>query len=406
MSRIFKKDICLEPSFSSVPALMMIASILGAMSTTILAPALPLIEAHFHVTSDAAQQVLSLNLAGIAVSGLFYGALSESFGRRFLFLSGISLFFISAFLSYFARTLEWLMIFQLIQGCGMGVGTILPLAVIRDLYHGKKAAKLISVLGILVPLAPAFSPLVGGYITQYLGWSSIFLTLSIIGVCLAVTLYFHFPETLAKKHRQPPSLMGQIKNYGRTLKNLLFLRFMAMLCLSFSGLWVYHTSAPFVFIQQLKLSPAEYGVYPIISVIGVILGNFLVNRMVHFWQLGVFLKIGAVSTLGGTLILLGLTVFSCRSPLIYALSMTIYCFGFGTIFSSSLMLAMENASHGKGYGAALMRGSQLMSASIAVAVSGILYKGSFLFPGLFMLGCIVIVNCLVWTTPKQTLKEE
>lgn len=405
MPRLQKK-ISKDASFSFVPALMMIASILGGTSTTILAPALPLIETYFSVTSDAAQQVLSLNLAGIAISGLFYGALSESFGRRILFLSGISLFFMGALLSYFAKTLEYLMICQLIQGCGMGVGTILPLAVIRDLYHGKKAAKLISILGIVLPLAPAFSPFIGGYITQYLGWSSIFLILSMIGICLVGFLYFAFPETLAKTHRQPPSFKGQIKSYGRTLKNLLFLRFMLMLCLSFGGLWVYHTSAPFVFIQQFKLSPAEYGVYPIISVLGVVLGNILVNRMVHFWHLVVFLKIGAIATLCGTLILLGLTVFSCRNPLSFSVCMTLYCFGFGTIFSSSLMLAMENVSYGKGYGAALLRGSQLMSASIAVAITGMLYKGSFFYPGLFMLGYIVIVNCLVWTTPKQTLKEE
>ncbi|OYZ38650.1 MAG: hypothetical protein B7Y25_00030 [Alphaproteobacteria bacterium 16-39-46] len=389
--------------YKFIPSLMILASALCAMSTTILTPALPFIAHYFDSSNDAAQKILSLNLLGVGLSGLIYGAISESLGRRFLFLTGITLFSVSAFLSFFAESFNILWGLQIIQGCGIGCAAVLPLAVIRDVYSGKRAAYLMSLFGILMALSPALSPLVGGVITEYLGWEFIFLILGGVGIVLGAGLFFGLPETHPQELRHPVSFLLLFKNYGRLLKNTKFLRFAVLPWFSFSGLWVYSSTAPFVFIENLGLTPMEYGKYPIITILGVVIGNIFVNRLIKVLELLTFLKIGSMSLLLGISGLLVATGYDCKDPLFYASIMFFYCFGFGSLWSASLSLAMDHVSYGKGYGAALIRSGQLLSGSLGVMVSGLLYQGSFLFPGLFILACSMAITVLVWTTSKSEI---
>ena len=384
-----------------IPILMTTAVALGSMSITIFTPALPTIESDFQCGTDKTQQLLSLNFGSIAISGIIYGALSESFGRRPLFLFGYLLFSAAAYLSFLAPSIDVLMTLQMLQGIGAGVGTTLSLAVIRDVYHGKKATKILSAIGIVMPLSPAFSPFIGGYLTDYFGWRSIFFVLGTAGFLLFLSLIGKFPETLQPSERKPFSLLNNLKGYGRTLKNSLFSRLMLLPCLGFAGLWAYSSAAPFFFIDTLGLSASAYGLYPIISVLGIVIGNGFVNRLVHIWPLTRFIQSGALLCLCSTLSLLYIVILNVLSPLCYALTMTVYCIGFGAIFSSSLTLAMEYTSHGKGFGAALIRAGQILSASIAVSTMGIIFKSTLFEPTLFILVCILILNGIVWSLPKE-----
>lgn len=391
----------ITPVSRFIPILMTVAVALGSMSMTIFTPALPTIEAYFQCGTDVTQQLLSLNLGSIAFAGIIYGALSETFGRRPLFLFGYLLFFSAAYSSFLAPSIKVLMVLQMLQGFGAGVGTTLSLAVIRDVYHGKKAAKILSTIGLVIPLSPSFSPLIGGFLTDYFGWRSIFFVLGTIGLLLFLSLFWKFPETLHISEKKPFSIVNNLKGYSRTLKNSFFLRFMLLPCLGFAGLWAYSSSAPFVFIENMGLSASAYGVYPIISVSGIIIGNGLVNRLVHIWPLTRFIQLGSLLCLSATFFFLYNVLLGAPSPLIYALTMTLYCIGFGSIFSSSLTLAMEYTPHGKGFGAALIRAGQILSASIAVSTMGIIFNNTFFEPALFILACILILNGIVWSLPKE-----
>ena len=127
------------------------------------------------------------------------------------------------------------------------------------------------------------------------------------------------------------------------------------------------------------------------------------NRLMKIWELLTFLKIGSMSLLFGISGLLVATGYDCKDPLFYASIMFFYCFGFGSLWSASLSLAMDHVSYGKGYGAALIRSAQLLSGSLGVMVSGLLYRGSFLLPGLFILACSMAITLLVWTTSKSEI---
>ncbi|MBS0186004.1 MAG: MFS transporter [Proteobacteria bacterium] len=383
------------------PYLMILTSVFCVMSTSILTPALPLIAHYFGSSNDASQKILSMNILGIALSGLLYGALSESFGRRFLFLIGFLLFSLSALLSFLAESFNVLWSLQILQGCGIGCAAVLPLAVIRDIYSGKRAAYLMSIFGILMALSPALSPLVGGIIIEALGWKFIFLFLSCAGVIIGIGLFYGLPETHPQELRHPVSLLLLLKNYGHLLKNTKFLRFAVLSWFSVWGLWVYSSTASFVFIENFGLTPMAYGEYSIITILGIVIGNFFVNRFISLWELLTFLKIGSISLLSGIFGLLFAAGYDCKDPMVYASVMFFYCFGFGSLWSASLSLAMDHVPHEKGYGAALIRSGQFLSASLGVMISGLLYEGSFILPGLFILMCVIIITLLVWTTSRS-----
>ncbi len=380
-------------NYSCTPILMLIASILGPMSTAILTPALPLIESSFDSNIYSVKQVMNLNLASIAISGIIYGGISESFGRRLIFLIGISLFSMGALMSYFVNNLQLLIASQIVQGCGIGVSSITS-AVIGDVYHGKKSIQLISFFGIFVPLSVHLSPLIGGFIVQYISWKFIFFAQFFVGVCFLILLYFVFPETLSIYH--PYSFKEQINVYVNTFKNSLFIKLMCVMCLPFSGLWIYNTTAPFMFIQQFAVSPLEYGIYPIISASGLILGNIFVNRTIDFLEISLVLKIGGGVLLIGIISILSLIVCSYHTPIAFAICMGIYYFGCAPIFSIGLVLAMNIGLNKKGYITALIRGGQFIVASIIGVISGLFYIESFIFFGIIMLLCALITNLLVW----------
>ena len=391
--------------FQYVSFLMIAATTLSAMSTTILTPALPFMADFFNVRGhEIGQKILSFNLLGIGFSGIFYGTLSESWGRRPLFLIGLFLFSICALLSFFVSSLNELFLFQILQGCSIGTASVLPLAVIRDIYSGKKAVHFISIMGMMMALSPAFSPLIGGLITQYLGWKFIFLGLSSVGFLFFGILYYFLPETHPKELRSPLSLIKLIQAYGQILPNTRFLRFGVLPWLAFGGLWMYSATAPFFFIKELHLTPAQYGFYPVLTLGGALVGNIFMNRFLGWFDLKTFLKIGSLLILLGVSVLLILSVWGCRVPLYYAGAMFFYCIGFGTLWPAALNLAMDCVIRGKGYGAALIRSGQILSASLSILLSGYMYhEGSLLFPSLFILGCSGIIIALVWGSHTDTL---
>lgn len=384
-----------------IPLLMIMGGVLGAMSSSILTPALPFIDHYFEAVEGAAQRILSLNFLGVAISGLFYGALSEVWGRRLLFISGVFLFTLSTFLSFFAESLLLLQSLQILQGCGIGSAAVLPLTVIRDTYSGKHAAYLLSILAMLMALSPTFAPLLGGFITEYLGWKFVFLVLAGMGCLLEIGLFFKLPETHPPESRSPLSVKVLFRTYGRLLINKKFLRFAALPWLSFGGLWIYTSTVPFVFIENFGLTPAQYGIYPIISISGLICGNTFAVRFIRVWELLTFLRVGALSLLLGILSVLVVTLCGSETPLFYAAGMFFYCLGFGTLLSSSQSLAMDHVPTQKGYGGALVRSGQVFSASLGVMVAGAIYNGTFIWPVLAILVCACTINILVWTTKKE-----
>jgi|GEM_PF-889156 len=344
---------------------------------TIGMPILPKLANYFNVNKDTAQQIASILFLGGGLSGLIYGPLSDSFGRRRILLVTLSLYCLFAFLSSLATTIEFFMLFQFLQGLHAGAGTVVSLAIAKDSLQGSAAAKLIANFGLIIPLAPATGPLIGGYLESHYGWQAVYIFLSIMaGITMLLVLFF-LPETHKKEKRLSFSYKLLVSTFKEILRKRSFLKYAMVLGLSHSCLMMYNVTASFMFIQQFGIKLENFGFYQMLSMLGIILGNFIVSRFVMEHGLTKMLKFGTKLCFGGAILFLIITIEDFRIPVLFSLCMFVFCVGIGCIFSTAMSLGMSTVPEAKGCTSSLLRLMQLTASSISVAVIAEFYNQTF-----------------------------
>jgi len=116
-------------------------SMLGALSIDAYLPALPTIAHDYSSTLPAVQQTLTVYLFAFAFMTLFYGTLSDSFGRRPIILISLGFYLASSLGAAWAPTLGWLLFFRLFQGLSAGGGSVIGRAIVGDLFSGAEAQR-------------------------------------------------------------------------------------------------------------------------------------------------------------------------------------------------------------------------------------------------------------------------
>ena len=176
--------------------LLAAVSALGPASMQILLPALPIIKDSFSVSNDVAQLTLSLSMLAIAVGTLFYGPLSDKYGRKPVMMSGLFITIVGSILCYLADSIVFLIISRFIQAFGGAVGLVLARAIVRDVYGAQEAARVIATLVMVMVVVPMLSPALGGELMARFGWQSVFIVVAVLSLIISVVLANKLPETL------------------------------------------------------------------------------------------------------------------------------------------------------------------------------------------------------------------
>lgn len=254
-------------------------SIMGLIGTDIFVPSLPSIAQFFHQTQGHTQLTISLFLTGFAVSQLFYGPMSDYFGRKPPLIVGTLLFIIGSVTCIYATSFDWLCVGRIIQGVGVGAGLSLSRVILRDCYQGTALAIRSSKVGMCVALTPAVAPFIGGVLQQQFGFRSSFIFTLCYGLLILVLLLFFFKETIQHKNKNL-TLRHTIIQYGALLKNWFFIRYVMISGLAFSAIILYANIMPFILQNQLKLSPIENGSIILLAALGICFGSFISTKTV------------------------------------------------------------------------------------------------------------------------------
>ncbi|HIA58892.1 MAG TPA: MFS transporter [Gammaproteobacteria bacterium] len=180
----------------SLILLLAATSALGPASMQIMLPALPVIKDTFQVSDDVAQLTLSLSMLAIAVGTLFYGPVSDKFGRKPVMLLGLCIAVVGSVFCWLANSIELLIIGRVIQAFGGAVGLVLARAIIRDVYPAHEAARVIATLVMVMVVIPMLSPALGGELMLLYGWESVFVAVGIFSTLILLVLMNKLPETL------------------------------------------------------------------------------------------------------------------------------------------------------------------------------------------------------------------
>jgi len=156
-------------------------------STDLCAPSLPHLPAYFGTDAERVQLTMALNMASFAIAQLFWGPLSDRFGRRAVFITGMASFALTVLGAALAQSIDQLLAGRILMGAAASVEAVVVLAVIGNLYRSEESAKVFALYGMTIALVPAIGPVIGGYIFEWFGWRAKFYLLT--GVVLLVLAF-------------------------------------------------------------------------------------------------------------------------------------------------------------------------------------------------------------------------
>lgn len=278
------KPMSLRSPFLSRRLLLVILAgltMVGPFSVDTYLPSFHDMAADLAVDEILIQQTLSTYLFAFALMMLFYGTLTDTFGRRRIILIALTVYCLASLGAVFAPNLHSLLLLRALQGMSAGAGVVVGRAIVRDLMSGVEAQRMLAHITMVFAIAPAVAPLVGGWLQVEYGWRSVFIFLTLVGVLLWTVVYFRLPESLPPEARQPLHLPTMLRNYAHALRNVQFLFLAFSLGLSFSGFALYVASAPNLIVKVLHLPETAFAWLFLPLVLGQIGGAWIASRMAH-----------------------------------------------------------------------------------------------------------------------------
>ncbi len=232
-------------------ALLAALTAVGPFSVDAYLPSMPDIGVKLHAPMLEVQQTLTAYMVPFALMTLWHGAISDALGRRRVILWGTALFIVASTACACAHSIHQLLIFRALQGMTAGAGMVVGRAIVRDLFHGAEAQRVMSQVSLTFALAPAIAPVIGGWLQAWFGWRAVFVFL-VSFACLAWLLCrFVLPETLPPERRRSLHPVYLARSYWSVLTSHRFIALCLALTLNFSGFFIYVASAPVFLIQHL-----------------------------------------------------------------------------------------------------------------------------------------------------------
>lgn len=217
-------------------------AIIGAFSSLVndmYLPTIPSMMNEFHTSPSMTQMGISMAMAGMGLGSLLWGSASDRYGRKPVLIVSLIIFVLSTALSLFSDTITFFIICRLFQGLGAGGAMVLSTSIPADVYMGRQLAKLMAIVGAINGVAPAFGPVLGGFMADWVGWRGIFVMLLVIG--LGMTFWTtRYNETLPPQRRlQVKSFKDYITAYRSLLVNKRFMIYVTIKAVAIGLLYAY-----------------------------------------------------------------------------------------------------------------------------------------------------------------------
>ncbi|MFS0854149.1 multidrug effflux MFS transporter [Microbacterium sp. 179-I 3D4 NHS] len=252
---------------------------LGPFTIDLYLPAFPVLEEDFQTTAAAIQLTLTGTMIGFAVGQLLVGPLSDKIGRRLPLIVVTALHVLASAAAAFAPSLELLGVARVLMGMGAAAGGVVAMAIVRDLFGGRRLVVMLSRLALVSGVAPVVAPLIGSWLLTFMPWQGIFLMLAAYGVVMLVSTVVLIPETLPAARRQERGGATVLQRYRSVLTDRVFLGVLVIGGMTFSGLFSYLSASSFLFQQTHGLDAQQYGLLFAVNSLGVVAGVQTASRL-------------------------------------------------------------------------------------------------------------------------------
>ena len=269
----------LTPLRMTLVGAMLIA--VGPISMTLYTPALTMLAHVFATSEDAIRTTITVYLFGFALAQLLCGPLSDRYGRRPVVLSCLALYVVGAAICAGAGSVAMLDLGRVVQGVGACGGMALSRVMVVDRFSGPPAARIISLMSLILSVAPAAAPVLGGTLIAVASWRLLFVLMALYGAGLFL-LVWRFPETNA--HRNPLAMrpLALLGNYRMLLTSRAFLGQIVLTAFAVGGFYTAQTLTPFILMGRLGVSSTMFGILTASLMVSYLVGALATNRLLRF----------------------------------------------------------------------------------------------------------------------------
>lgn len=289
-------------------------------------PAFPAMALDLGADKLGLQQSLTAYLLPYAVMTLWHGAISDCIGRLPAMRWGLLLFAMASIGCALAPNEETLWFFRALQGLAGGAGNVIARAMVRDLFEGVAAQRVMAQVQMIFGLAPAVAPIIGGLLLG-IHWQAIFVFLCIYALLALAAAYRYLPETMPPEKRVRLSPRRVLAGYRNIFADAEFMRLIVCFGANFAGFFVYVLAAPVFLIQHLGLNEHQFGWMFIPTVVGMVTGSWCARHAAGRYSSAMLLRIAYAWMTGAVLLNLAICTWLAVAPLWNILPIALYNVG-------------------------------------------------------------------------------
>ncbi|WP_089175872.1 multidrug effflux MFS transporter [Bosea sp. AS-1] len=341
----------------------------GTLAMHVFVPALPLAARDLGASAGSLQLTISFYILGLAFGQLFYGPISDRFGRRPVLMVGLTLYTLTSIAAALTPSAEALIATRLLQALGGCAGLVLGRAIVRDGSGMADSTRRLATMNLIVILGPGVAPLIGTAVSETLGWRAIFIGLAAMGIANLLLTWRVLPETA--RPGAGVDFRSVLSGYRRLLRSPVFLGYAVGGGLATTPMYAFISAAPFIFTTELGRPAHEVGTYLAFVVAGVWLGNLGSSRLVGRVRVGKLLTGGSAISLLGALTLLVSAASGHLSIATVLAGATLFTFGAGVASAPALAEAMSVDPHLAGSASGFYGFIQMAIGAFATSLSGL-----------------------------------
>ncbi|MGA9187106.1 MAG: multidrug effflux MFS transporter [Methanosarcina sp.] len=270
------------------------------LSTDLYLPALPTMTTYFHVPEYQINLTLILFFIFYSLATLVWGPLSDKYGRRPILLIGLIGYALASVLCAASLNVNQLILFRVLQAVGGGAASAVAMAIVKDVYEGKKRESILALVQSMVVISPAVAPVVGALLLKFTSWRGVFVTQAILGV-IVVAGSVAFRETLDS--RSNGSIVHTIGRLAVVLKNPGFTALLIIFSMMSITMMAFVSSSSYIYQETFRLSSQVYSYYFTFNAAGLLLGPLLYMKLsARFNRFSIINVCFAVMILSGLLV--------------------------------------------------------------------------------------------------------
>ena len=363
----------------------------GLLAMTLSLPSMQEWGQIFGAEQAAVQLTFSAYVLAYGGMQLVYGPLSDRHGRKRVLMIGLGVAGLGSLMGALSTGLSGLIAARVLQGMGGAASIVVGRSMVQDLFEGPQRTRVMAYIGMVMGLCPPLGTILGGQLHVRLGWASVFWAVTALSVILMVAAWRGLPSRAPTPARETHWLRDFINAYMRLARETVFLLYVVILAGTTACFYVFMSGTPIV-LGSYGVKPDGVGWYIMCVPVFYMVGNFLTSRLIHRVGERRIMVIGQLLSMGSLLLMLLLFAVGWRTPLAFALPLTLMGLGHGFLNPPALAGTVGVVPSLAGSAAGVAGLTQQMMGAFGGFLVGLFHHDGPLQLGLLMLGFTLIAG--------------